>query len=65
MYNIGVDLSSSGAVAITKDNNELLRAITEYDETQYIDKVESFLREKGSIEDGKASERIVNFIDSL
>lgn len=51
--------------AITKDNNELLRAITEYDETQYIEKVESFLREKGSIEDGKASERIVNFIDSL
>ena len=51
--------------AITKDNNELLKAIKEYDETQYIDKVESFLREKGSIEDGKASERIVNFIDSL
>ena len=51
--------------SITKNNDELLKAIDEFDEKQYLEKVEQLLDGKGSVEEGKASEKIVEFIDSL
>ena len=51
--------------SITKNNDELLKAIDEFNEKQYLEKVEQFLDGKGSVEEGKASEKIVEFIDSL
>lgn len=51
--------------AIAKNNNELIDNIDKYNEDEYLQKVEEFLQEKGSMEDGKASERIVEFMDSL
>jgi CDP-glycerol glycerophosphotransferase (TagB/SpsB family) len=47
------------------NNNELIDNIDKYNEDEYLQKVEEFLQGKGSMEDGKASERIVEFMDSL
>lgn len=51
--------------SISKNNNELIENIEKYDEESYLLKVKEFLKDKGSMEDGKASERIINFINEL
>jgi hypothetical protein len=39
--------------------------IEEFNEEEYENKVEEFLNGKGSIEDGNAAGRIIEFIESL
>ena len=51
--------------SIAKNNGELLDAIDKFNEEQYKTKVKEFLDEKGSVEDGKAAEKIVEFIGRL
>lgn len=51
--------------AIAKNDDELMKNIENFKEEDYIRKVEEFLKEKGSMEDGKASERIIDFIGTL
>ncbi|MGL4866622.1 MAG: CDP-glycerol glycerophosphotransferase family protein [Clostridium sp.] len=47
-------------------NNEALnKAILEFDESYYRDNLEQFLEGVGSYEDGKASERVANLIQSI
>ncbi len=48
------------------DNNEQLRKnISEFDYESYKQKVEDFLKEKGCIEDGQASARVVDMIEEI
>lgn len=50
---------------IIKNNNELKNKILNFNEQEYKNNVEQFLREKGCLEDGYASERVVDLIESL
>ena len=47
---------------VSENNEQLQKNISEFDYESYKQKVEDFLKEKGSIEDGHASERVVEFI---
>lgn len=47
---------------IAKNNDELEEKILCYDETEYLEKTKDFLQEKGCMEDGHASEKIVGLI---
>lgn len=47
---------------IGKTNDELVRKILEFDNEKYLKEVDEFLKDKGCIDDGHASERIVDFI---
>ena len=49
---------------VALDNDELMRNIEQFDETDYKQKTEIFLKEMGIVEDGKASERVVDLISS-
>ena len=47
---------------VSENNEQLQKNISEFDYESYKQKVEDFLKEKGCIEDGHASERVVEFI---
>ena len=47
------------------NGEELLDAIRTFDETEYLRKVEVFLKDKGCYEDGHACERIADKIEEL
>ncbi len=47
---------------IAVEKYQLNKNVSEFDEKQYLKKLEDFLLEKGCIEDGHASERVVNKI---
>ena len=50
---------------IATNNDELINNIKEFNYDNYKNKVEDFLKEKGCIDDGHASERVVNLIKGL
>lgn len=50
---------------IAKNNEELIKNIENFDNDKYQTNVEEFLKEKGCIDDGHASERVVNLIKEL
>lgn len=50
---------------IAHNNEELADAICQFDNDDYLSKVNSFLTEKGCYEDGKASVRVVNLVKEL
>ena len=50
---------------IATNNDELIKNIENFDNDKYKIEVEEFLKEKGCIEDGHASERVVNLIKDL
>ncbi len=50
---------------IARNNEELLQNILEFDEKAYLERLEAFLLDKGCVEDGHASERVVDFILNL
>lgn len=47
---------------IAVEKNQLNQNVSNFDEKRYLEKLEKFLQEKGCIEDGHASERVVNKI---
>ncbi|MBE5934334.1 MAG: CDP-glycerol--poly(glycerophosphate) glycerophosphotransferase [Lachnospiraceae bacterium] len=51
--------------SICKNNEQLCDAIQLFDEDKYIAKVDRFLQEKGSIEDGNAASKLIEFIENL
>ncbi|MBR6349416.1 MAG: CDP-glycerol glycerophosphotransferase family protein [Lachnospiraceae bacterium] len=50
---------------VCKNNNELINAIRKFDMDVYTQKCKEFLDDKGCIEDGKASERVVEEIKKI
>ena len=50
---------------ISCNNEELIENIINFDNENYINRLESFLKDKGCIEDGHASERVVDKILSI
>jgi CDP-glycerol glycerophosphotransferase len=50
---------------IATTNEELANNILNFDEKKYKSNVEEFLKEKGCIEDGHSSERVVDLIEKL
>lgn len=50
---------------IAKNNEELIKNIENFDNDKYQTKVEEFLKDKGCIEDGHASERVVELIKEI
>lgn len=50
---------------IARNNDELYNAIINFDDKQYENDVNDFLKRMGCIEDGKASQRIVKKIDEI
>lgn len=48
--------------AIAQSNDELIHAIENYEEGDYLDKLEAFLKDKGCVEDGHAGERTARLI---
>ena len=50
---------------IATNNEELIKNILNFDNNEYLDKVEKFLKEKGCIEDGKAAYRVVEKIKEI
>ena len=46
--------------AIATNNAQLLQNIRDFNQPVYLDKVEAFLKDKGCMEDGHASERCVD-----
>ena len=50
---------------IARNNDELAKNIENFDNNQYIKNVDKFLKDKGCIEDGHASERVVDLIEQV
>lgn len=50
---------------IATNNNELMENVLSFDDESYQQKVEEFLRGKGCVEDGHASERVVELIRKI
>lgn len=50
---------------IATNNDELIKNIENFDNDKYQTKVEEFLKEKGCIDDGHASERVVELIKDI
>ena len=50
---------------IAENNNQLIENIMRFDYKEYKEKVENFLKEKGCVEDGHASERVVDIIEKV
>lgn len=48
-----------------KDKNELLTVIQNFDQEQYAQRVNQFLRDQGTANDGHATERVVDLIQSI
>ncbi|MBR4421760.1 MAG: CDP-glycerol glycerophosphotransferase family protein [Erysipelotrichaceae bacterium] len=51
--------------AICRNNKELVRSIRDFDEQKYLKALEAFLKDKGCVDDGHASERVVDKILEL
>ncbi len=51
--------------SVARDNDELVKNIAEFDAEEYKRKVEEFSQEHGVIEDGHASERVVELIEKF
>lgn len=51
--------------SIAEDNEELMKNIRNFDFDSYHEKVENFLKEKGCMEDGMASKRVVELIKNI
>lgn len=51
--------------SIARNNKELTQNINQFDESVYLDRLEAFLKDKGCVEDGHASERVVDKIIEL
>ena len=47
---------------ISKDQDQMMQQIAEFDNTEYLNKVEAFLEDKGCYEEGLASKRSAEFI---
>ena len=47
---------------LARTEEELLERIEEFEEENYQKKITAFLQEKGSVEDGKAAERVAELI---
>ena len=47
---------------LARTEEELLERIEEFEEENYQKKINAFLQEKGSVEDGKAAERVAELI---
>lgn len=56
---------SATPFTVARNNEELERNIINFDAKEYNEKVTQFLREKGSVDDGKASERTAELIQTL
>ncbi len=56
---------SSTPFLVANNNDEMVKNIENFDENKYKNKVEYFLKEKGCIEDGKASKRVVDLIKDI
>lgn len=56
---------SATPFSIAHSNTELEQNIRDFNPVEYHDKVVQFLTEKGCIDDGKASERVVQLITKL
>lgn len=50
---------------IATDNKVLVDSIISFDEKEFIEKVESFIRDKNCVDDGKSSQRIADQIDKF
>ncbi len=50
---------------VAEGNEQLLKNIRNFNVEHYMNKTEEFLREKGSIEDGHAAERVVDFMERV
>ncbi len=50
---------------VAQDNDELVEAILGFDQEAYEEKVEAFIRRVGIMEDGRASERVVDLVEEL
>lgn len=50
---------------VAKNNEELLKNIVEFDDDAYLEQANLFLRDKGCVEDGKASYRVVERIKEI
>ncbi|WP_349948959.1 CDP-glycerol glycerophosphotransferase family protein [Lacrimispora sp. BS-2] len=51
--------------SVARDNDELVKNIAEFDAEEYKRKVDEFSQEHGVIEDGHASERVVELIENF
>jgi len=51
--------------SIARNNEELSKNIQNFDNEKYIIKVDKFLKDKGCMEDGHASERVVDLIEEI
>lgn len=51
--------------AIARDNDEMANAVLSFDEERYAEDLHSFLDGKGCMEDGKAAQRVVDFIEKV
>lgn len=50
---------------ICKTNDQLVDGILNFDEKLYSERVEQFLQDRGCIDDGKASEHIVDYLEKI
>ena len=50
---------------IAHTNEELIHNIENFNQEKYSMRVEDFLKKKGSVEDGEASVRVCNLIESI
>ena len=50
---------------VAHDNDEMEAAVLSFDEKAYLTGVESFLKEKEAVDDGRSSERIADYVLSL
>lgn len=67
-YDIGRGLQyplTETPFSIAKSNKEMIANVDKFDVSAYNKKVEKFLKEKGCIEDGMASQRVVDLIEHL
>lgn len=55
----------SAPFPVAVNNDEMCANILSFETAEYKEKVKAFLKEKGSFEDGKASLRVADLIDSL
>lgn len=51
--------------SVAENNEQLVNNILNFRSDQYLKRTQSFLRSKGSIEDGHAAERVVNFLQTI
>ena len=50
---------------VASNIDDLIKNIKEFDDEKFLTRCEEFLKEKGSVDDGKASERVVNEIRKI